>query len=298
MGKLLDVIVADSSGNITIMVLTPTDRKDYKDVAQILLNNKGLGGEQVAFILPPAAAADVSSKSGISTGMEMCGLEFCGNASRAFALYEARRQNLLENGFGEVSVSVSGCDHVLDARIYDAEGLPGSGDGGSSFDFGAIDGIVDMDMPIPLSSRVLSGAELGTIKDGLLVDIDGISHLILEDVAPSADLFESIRHRIYESVDPDLPALGVMFCDTVNRMMTPVVYVKDVDSTYFEGSCASGSVAASYALAEKLPDGVHEFTLQQPEGALYTSVTKEKDRIERITLKGLVDLSEPMQIQI
>lgn len=287
MGKLLDVIVANSSGNITIMVVTPTDRKDYKDVAQCLLDNEGLGGEQVAFILPPAAA-DVSSESGVSSGMEMCGLEFCGNASRAFALYEARRQSLLDKtGFGEVSVSVSGCEHSLDARIYDAEAVSG-----------AIDGVVEMDMPIPLSSRMLSGAELGIGKDGLLVDIDGISHLILEDVAPSAELFESIKDRIYENVDPDLPAFGIMFCDTVNGLMTPVVYVKDVDSTYFEGSCASGSVAASYALAEKMDDGVHEFTLQQPEGALYASVTKEKGRIEKVTLKGLVTLSEMMSVEI
>lgn len=285
MGRLLDVLVADSSGNITIMVLSPVERADYADVAQVLLDNKGLGGEQVAFVVPTGPDGDAK--------MEMCGLEFCGNASRAFALHECRRLGLLDAGFGVTSVSVSGCDQMLSARIYDAEGVPSA-----DKQFGAIDGIVEMDMPVPGSARVLTGAELGIGKDGLLVDMDGICHLILTDVAPSAELFDDIKARVYENVDPDMPAFGIMFCDTVNRMMTPVVYVRDVDSTYFEGSCASGSVAASFALAKDVADGVHEYTLQQPEGALYTSVRKEKGRIEGITLKGLVTLSEMMSVEI
>lgn len=279
MGKKLDILVADCSGNITIMVLTPVDRSDYKVVAQALLDNKAMGGEQVAFVVPGGPNDDK---------MEMCGLEFCGNASRAFALYTVASTNKLDAGFGEASVSVSGCDVPLAARIHDAEVVPGSM---------ACDAVVEMDMPVPVSARELTGAELGISKDGLLVDMDGIYHLILTDVAPLGELFDDIKSRIYEVI-PDMPAFGVMFCDTINRMMTPVVYVKDVDSTYFEGSCASGSVAASFALATDREDGVIDFTLQQPEGVLYSTVTKEKGRIERITLKGLVTLSETMTIEI
>ena len=40
----LDVVIADPAGNITIMVLTPVDRKDYAQVAQKLLKNKTLNG--------------------------------------------------------------------------------------------------------------------------------------------------------------------------------------------------------------------------------------------------------------
>ena len=283
MGRLLDVLVADSSGNITIMVLTPTDRADYKVVAQALLDDGSLGGEQVAFIVP------VGSND---ARMEMCGLEFCGNASRAFALHECRRLGLLDAGFGKISVSVSGCEQMLSGRVYDAECVPSADNV-----FGACDAVVEMDMPVPVSAHELSADVLGISKSGLLVDMDGISHLILTDIAPSAELFDDIKHRVYE-IDPDMPAFGIMFCDTVNGLMTPVVYVKDVDSTYFEGSCASGSVAASFALAKDADDGVHDFVLQQPEGALYTSVRKEKGRIEGISLKGLVTLSEMMSVEI
>lgn len=273
MNRTLDVFVADSSGNITIMVLTPTDRKDYKDVARQLLEKKELGGEQVAFILPEASE------------MEMCGLEFCGNASRAFALYVSQN---CEDAFSvedstdlqkTATVKVSGCDHLLTARI-DA------------------DGMVDMDMPVPSQCRSFSAKELSLNKGGLLVNMDGIAHLILEDIAPSGETFDILKHFIYESVDPSMPAFGVMFCDTVNKLMTPVVYVKDVDTTYFEGSCASGTVAAAYALADVRADGIHEFTMQQPEGVLHASVTKKEDRIEKISLKGPVTLSDVMQTSV
>lgn len=293
MKKKFDCFVADCSGNITIFVATPTDRCDYKVVAQALLDDVALGGEQVAFILPQDAPASDGSAS--LPRMEMCGLEFCGNASRAFALYDVVSSGKLDAGFAETKVSVSGCDVPLSARVHDAEVVPVSKDSAGSFS--ACDAVVEMDMPVPVSSKVLSASDLCISKDGLLVDMDGISHLILTDIAPSGELFDDIKHRVYD-LDPDMPAFGCMFCDTVNGLMTPVVYVRDVDSTYFEGSCASGSVAASYALAKDAVDGIHEFTLQQPEGTLYTSVVKEKGLIEGISLKGLVTLSDMISIEI
>ena len=93
MSKNLDIIIADSSGNITIMVLTPVERNEYKNVAQQLLDMEELGGEQVAFVL--SAPADTDAGQPIVPSMEMCGLEFCGNASRAFAFYEVIRKALI-----------------------------------------------------------------------------------------------------------------------------------------------------------------------------------------------------------
>ena len=261
----LDVVVADPAGNITIMVLTPVDRKDYAQVAQKLLENKTLNGEQVAFMLPDSQYP----------AMEMCGLEFCGNASRAFALYKAKAADPELN---EITVKVSGCDSPLTAEIDHETGN------------------VQMDMPVPDDVREFTAKELSLNKDGTLVRLDGIAHLILTDIAPMKDTFEKLRDFIYENYDPDLPAFGVMFCDTVNQMMTPVVYVKDVDTTYFEGSCASGTVAAAYALALTLEIGEHSLELQQPGGTLSTTTIKKEDRIEKISLSGIITLSDIIHI--
>lgn len=267
MTKKYDVIVADPSGNITIMVLTPVDRADYKEVAQMLLDNKKLKGEQVAFMLPDGSAQLPS--------MEMCGLEFCGNASRAFALYKAKQQN---PPLIEITVNVSGCNRPLNAVVDHQTGT------------------VEMDMPIPASHKVIPADELHLNKDGLLVNLDGIAHLILQDVPPMKDTFENLRHYIYENFDPELPAFGVMFYDTCNHMMTPVVYVKDVDTTYFEGSCASGTLAAAYAVGLMRDDGEHELTMQQPGGVLSTRIIKKEGRIENIYLNGPITLSDVITI--
>ena len=296
MTKNLDILIADSSGNITIMVLTPTPRNEYKHVAQQLLDMKKLGGEQVAFILPES---DMPS-------MEMCGLEFCGNASRAFAFYEVSRKALQASDRSytddpakcipsQITVQVSGCDNPLTAQVIP---MPDQSDQDSISSIAANQAVVEMEMPVPSSIHKLSARDISLNRDGLLVDIDGISHLILEDIPASGQTFEDLQHYIYENINPELPAFGVMFCDTVNQMMTPVVYVKDVDSTYFEGSCASGTVAASFALVQDLEDGVHEFTMQQPEGMLHTAVTKKNGHIESISLKGLVSLSNIITVEI
>lgn len=285
MNNNIDIIVANPSGNITILVLTATPREQYKEIAQKLLDMKEFHAEQVAFILP-------------ENKMEMCGLEFCGNASRAFAFYTAFPDAFhagditVENS--TVTVNVSGCDKPLTASIA----APSEDDISAIEKPSYMAANVSMEMPVPSNIRMLTASELGINKHGLLVDMDGIFHLILEDVAPSGEIFEMIRDRVYEQISPDLPAFGVMFCDMVNQLMTPVVYVKDVDTTYFEGSCASGTVAAAFALAQDLPDGTHDFTMQQPEGALHTSVVKKEGHIEGISLQGLVTLSDIIHVEL
>lgn len=278
MSKKIDIVVAYPSGNITIMVLTPIDRSDYKEVARKLLDMKELNGEQVAYILPPKTTETSNSTIGEQyPEMEMCGLEFCGNASRAFAYYTALNAPEKKE---KTAVKVSGCDHPLTAKI----------------DYQT--GNIEMEMPIPVSYKLFSAKELSLQKDGILVNIDGISHLILQDIPPMYETFENLKDFIYENYDCNLPAFGVMFCDTVNDLMTPAVYVKDVDTTYFEGSCASGTVAASFALTKSMSDGIHNFKFEQPEGTLYSTVIKKQGRTEQILLKGIITLSEKITVEI
>ncbi len=274
MGKIKDIIIADCSGNVTIMVLTPTNRIDYVDVAGKLLEDGRFNAAQVAFIR--SEQNDDTSVNDISE-MEMCGLEFCGNASRAFAYYKSLRSLPAAKS---VDIRVSGCEKVLTAYIdHDTSE-------------------VGMNMPVPSSSRIFTDDELPVNTGGILIDIGDISHLILENVAPSYETFENLKDYVYEHVSHDIPAFGVMFCDTVNDLMTPVVYVRDVDTTYFEGSCASGTVAASYAFSGKLPDGEHEFALEQPEGTLVSRIIKKDGRIESIFLSGPVSLSEKISVEL
>ena len=250
--------VADPAGNITIFVLDRFDRADYARVASALLSIDEIGAEQVAFVTGERS-------------MEMCGLEFCGNASRAFALMCA------ESADGEkvMTVDVSGAEGPVEVLVRPDRHQSGSG-------------YAKISMPVPVSIDVRE--ELG----GTLVDLGGIMHLILEDEEASDEKFDALKRAVTSEKDP--PAFGVMFLN--GDRMTPVVYVKDVDSIYYEGSCASGMTAVMAARYHGEPDGTYSCTMQQPGGALSGSVTVSGSKVTDVSIEGPVALSGERTVYI
>lgn len=281
---MINLIVANPAGNTTIFVLDPVTREKYQEIANRLLEmNFGeycnwaysVYGEQVSFVLAE------KSKEGYPS-MEMCGLEFCGNASRAFAYYQVAHCHADCN----LTVSVSGCSYPLRAKV----------------DIKCNEAKIQM--PVPTDIETMSIERLGLkeeypkIPDGVLVNMDGISHLVLKDVKATEERFDVLKKYIYSNARTEIPAFGVMFIDSNTERMTPVVYVKDVDTTYFEGSCASGTTAASYAMAMTAGDGEYNYTFIQPKGTLYTHVSKIGGEVVSIELRGNMELSETITIEI
>ncbi len=262
--RKVEFFVANPAGNITIFVTSPAERSEYQEIAKRLLEMEELGGEQVAFI-----------KEG--NRMEMCGLEFCGNASRSFALWYAKNRLKLE-GDAKVTVDVSGTEHPIDVEINTKTNY------------------TKIEMPKPKSVR--NWREIGNDgAEGVLVDLGGIMHLVLWNVPASAETFEEYKKAVCAKYDP--PAMGVMFIEKETLSMVPVVYVRDVDTTYFEGSCGSGSVAAAVALACDKPAGSYSFELSQPAGKIVASVIRGIESpesaavIEKVFIEGPVELGTP-----
>ena len=303
MAEEIKLIVANPAGNTTILVLSPVPVTSYQVVTDKLLDidfkavfpdafsedifrediyKEKIMAEQVGFCLE-------EPRDGVPA-MNMSGLEFCGNASRAFSYYLATNS---KPPLTEVQISVSGWDYPLTAKVdpsnKDAKVL----------------------MPLPKTGAVMSAEDLGiadrypNMADGILVDMDGIFHLVLKDVKPSREIFEEIKSIFYPKDQTgsgdhlkNFPAFGVMFIDTKSETMTPVVYVHEVDTTYFEGSCASGTTAAAFAEAQRLPDGAHRLTFREPAGTLYTEVKKESGSVTEIWLNGLIELSDVITVEI
>ena len=99
MEKNIKITVANPAGNKTIFVHDKFERADYAKVAEQLLAMKEYAAEQVAFILDAPECGRAEGR------MEMCGLEFCGNATRTFGLMVAKQ--LGNSGSGKVFVDVS-----------------------------------------------------------------------------------------------------------------------------------------------------------------------------------------------
>lgn len=260
-----DIVVADSAGNITIFVLTKTPRSEYAGIAQKLLALQDFKGEQVCFVIDDDSA-------------EMSGLEFCGNASRSFGLLKAKKLGI--KGEGIISINMSGAKAPLEVFVNT----------GSNF--------TRIRMPLPLKIQSLNLApNIGGDK-ALRMDFDGITHVIVFDVPAGKDNFEVIKEYIQSQNDP--PAIGVMFYDRKTRKMIPVVYVKDVDTTYFEGSCGSGTTAAAIAMAleEEQKDGSFTYEIDQPAGCIASNVVIKAGQLQSVTIEGGVQLNPTISVEI
>ena len=128
------------------------------------------------------------------------------------------------------------------------------------------------------------------------MDFGGILHVIVEDLPASKEVFELLRNRVYEQQNP--PAMGVMFWDTAEKKLTPVVYVKDVDTTYFEGSCGSGTTALAAAFSMGREDGTYSWTVPQPAGTIDVTAVVKGGRAEEIYIDSPVELSPVQTVEI
>ena len=272
----IEYYVADPAGNVTILVSSPVPREKYQEVAKALLATEP-SAEQVGFIVDEDGGER----------MEMAGLEFCGNASRAFAFYRATKA---DPALEEVDVTVSGSPVPLHTWITVEEG-PGEDPDSGRRRIAA--GRVKIEMPLPVAVeelRIPAEAACGTEIRGRLVRIEGIDHLVMKGVSADRELVERILAWFYGEGGFDSPAFGMMFLQEDREHLTPVVYVRDVDTTYFEGSCASGSLATAWALALE-EEGDRQYTLRQPAGELTVSVIRGQEKDQGL-LDGTVSLME------
>ena len=266
MKKKVRVQVADPAGNTTIYVLDRFPQSEYGEVGKQLLANEALDAEQVGFITGPRT-------------MEMSGLEFCGNATRAFAYLMAKTEGATEPL--DMTVRVSGTDGPLVVKVDPANDYSGT------------------EMPLPVAIYSVPDIPVPEMREGILVDLGGIMHLVVVDVEASQERFDAARAYIAEKYDP--AAIGVMFLTNVNTddlRMTPIVYVRDVDSVYWEGSCASGTAAAAVAMAYGQEDGVYGGTLRQPGGELTAAATVENGRYVGLRIEGSVTCGPVQEVEI
>ncbi|MDO4834755.1 MAG: hypothetical protein Q4A40_06955 [Bacillota bacterium] len=295
MTRKLEIIVANPAGNTTILVLTPTEISDYQEIASKLLridfgkdygvrfsvpDSDSILGEQVCFILP------YDENSGEPPSMDMCGLEFCGNASRAFAYYRVvccKDGKLQPTGTKKLHIRVSGCDYPLTALVDEQNRS------------------CKVQMPAPVNIIQFSPEELGIHEENpdletcFLIDLEGISHLVLKNIEASREKFDRIKNYVYQKCG-NMEAFGITFIN--GNDMTPVVYVRDIDTTCFEGSCASGTTAAAVSSTLDKPNGLYKYTFRQPAGQLDAIVNKSAGKIDSIELDGLVELSDIISIEI
>lgn len=260
----LDYIVADAAGNITGFIIYPADpRLRVPYGIKMMEELKEYNIEQVGFISP--------SFEGKPLRMDMMGGEFCGNATRSYGYYAAKCEGI--EGKDEIEVFVSGHKGPLYVKV-DMDKQTSS-----------------VEMP---RARKISIVEINS-KNYKAVIFDGIVHVVIEeeeDRKLALKVIDEVQ-KIYEN-----DAYGAIFFDREKGEVVPYVYVKEADTLFREGSCASGTAAVATVLTEDLKDNKFKRILKFPAGELEISAIKAKDGKFTISIGGKVQVTENKQFEI
>lgn len=272
--KVIEYVVMNPSQNITILVMCAEDGYDYDYgfVAKKLLELEPTA-EQVGFL-------KYDDKSDIV--LEMAGGEFCGNATMSAAVYYGILNGVSD---GNVVVRSSGVDDPVNVHIKKTNDW---------------EGIVEMPKPLEICE-----GDFGNGVKYPMVFFNGIAHIIIDKKPIDKKDYEN---KIKEWCDIlEMPALGVMFCDgglasfvptntevaftsrtsaPTELSITPLVYVKSINSLYWESSCASGTTAIGAYLLDKYKQKIN-VDVRQPSG---TVLNVESTDDGKLLLKGKVKL--------
>lgn len=208
------VTAAGGNGTAIEIINRALARGDYESRGKILESDfENLGAEQAGFLVLD------------ENHFEMAGGEFCGNATRSAAVllyqeYDKDDLSFTVSGFtGAVHASVKS---LTDTTFFVEVAFPG----------------------------MMVDTKEVTLEDGTpasIVDLGGIVHVVIEGAFPEDKEVYTLKHRqIVEQFNlGERDAVGVVWFQREQDAIVihPVVWVRAVDTFYYESSCGSGTIA-------------------------------------------------------
>lgn len=262
----IEYIVANPSGNVTILVLSPVDKALHSTVADVLLRRDSVA-EQVGYLTLAA---------GKPLRVDMMGGEFCGNASRSAAAYALQ---LADQEKGSYDVSCSGCADVLATTV-------------SRQDDGSFTANIEMPMPESIEAVLV---DVGGLPSRFFrIALPGIVHFVhIVQGIETVDK-ELFWQSLYEyAKDEGDEAFGLILFDPAQLRMIPAVYVAATETLYWENSCGSGSAAVAATLAVLGKRDV-ACDVKQPGGTISIAASVTAGTLQHLYIGGPVTLG-PVQ---
>ncbi len=217
----------DPTGNITILVESDVSANEYAAVAKRLMDAEK-ECEQVGYV-KKSKTCDI--------GLDMAAGEFCGNATMSAAALFCDNEGLKCGEKRRVTVESSGADDPVVVDITREE------------DNGSYRGCVKMPVPRGIIKRRFEHS--GRKYDLPVVDMNGISHIISssEEIGLPDEQIEDALKMWWEDIRSS--CLGIILADNVSGSgdssvyadVRPLVYAPDVETCFWESSCASGTTA-------------------------------------------------------
>jgi len=251
-------------GNTTVLVMDAEDLppETHPALAATLMDPLHLSAEQVGFV----------SLEGETPRLDMMGGEFCGNAARSLAAVLALKGLLDYEGL----ISVSGAPEPLAVRVTMNDNTPDAA----------------VSMPVRAAGDCVTDLGPGLA----LVELDGISHLLLDEdehSCPAQPLAAAARLREAHNLT-DREAVGCVWHSggLASPSIRPVVWVRETGTTQLETACGSGTIALAQMLARR--QGAPAFCrVLQPSGRhieARVDYDPETDRFSDAWISGAVQL--------
>lgn len=257
---IIDYYLIDPTGNITILVRSDVPVEKQPEIAEILMK-KEPSAEQVGFVG--------------ENSLRMAGGEFCGNATVSTASMIQFERNAEIGREENLLLKVSGAENevaVSAERISENEFL------------------CRVKMPEPVSIENIS-LEFSSEEFNLTaVDFGSILHLIYNGKMEKSAAEEAI---IRWSRELERDCMGIMFLDEQAMNLSPLVYVQNPPSLFWESSCASGSSATGIYLAVKKGKKI-EASFNEPGGILSVEASPDGE----IILKGRAKILKKSMVEI
>ena len=214
-------VVEAAGGNATVIRVLDTGLTIHiyaKDGRAMMSDTEDLGVEQAGFLV----LKDLF--------FAMSGGEFCGNAARAAAMLLSRI-----TGRDEVTFRMTGVSGPVQ---------------------GLVEWISKSEANVTctfegLNPKIFVAKPKDMDLEATVVDLGGIVHILLKGEMPAdKPAYEQFHKQIREALSLDKrDAVGVCWINEKNGAMhmDPVVWVRSIDTCFYEGACGSGSIATALA---------------------------------------------------
>jgi diaminopimelate epimerase len=212
--------------------------------------------EQCCFITEPQDPRAIAR-------VEMFGGEFCGNATRSAVQLLTGGQD--QQGF----IEVSGAGKLLGFSVKDKK--------------------ITVEMPLPNNADSIAE----DVEEGVLVHLDGIAHVVVTDDSLRAsltarqlleDLLKNNKYGLAEE-----PAFGVTYYDQETTKADFAVWVNEVNTTFDETACGSGTCSIGVAVAKATRGSVKLDVLQPSGQTISTESDFNGNQVEASRITGTVD---------
>ena len=251
--------ILNPGGNKTGLVLGNeyTDEEKLKINEEILSNNKDV--EQVGFI---------STKE---KRLDMAGGEFCVNATRC-AIWE-----YLDGKEGKIRLNVSGMKEIINGGITK-----------------------DKEVYAIVNLNKKQEEIIEKYDEFYLVKLNGItlgiideenSKKYIEELEKDEEKTKIKLKKIMKKIKTKEKAVGIILTEKKNKNVKiyPIIWVKTVDTLYYETACGSGSLAVS--IYKNFTNNINKLEVIQPSGySIMVEINKNKEdiKIKNVKISGII----------